>query len=183
MHSRVNFLIFLACAHRRLRSDSNGASAVEFAIIAPLFLISVFGIIELAVMFMANHFLETSTQSTARLIMTGQVKSTGVGSVSKEQFKEMVCNRVKIWFDCANLHVDARKAASFSAADFSDPIANKQFVDTTQFDTGKQGDVIVVRTFYKWPLLVAGLYTLDLSNLDGRKRLLLSSSVFRNEPW
>jgi Flp pilus assembly protein TadG len=183
MHFRASFFILLACALRRLRCDRNGASAVEFAIVAPLMLVSLFGIIEIAVMFVANQFLEVNTQNIARLIMTGQVKSTGAGSVSKEQFKGLLCTRVNIMFDCANLHVDARPAVSFSAADFSNPISNGEFSDTTQFDTGKQGDVVVVRTFYKWPVFVAGFYTLNLSNLNGNYRLLLSSSVFRNEPW
>jgi Flp pilus assembly protein TadG len=183
MHFRASFFILLACALRRLRSDRNGASAVEFAIIAPLFLLGIFGIIEIALMFLANSFLESNTQNTARLIMTGQVKSTGTGSVTKEQFKDMVCSRVKVMVNCANLYVDARPAASFSAADLSNLIVNGQFTDATQFDTGKQGDVLVVRTFYKWPLILAGFYSFDPTNLNSNHRLLMSASVIRNEPW
>jgi Flp pilus assembly protein TadG len=181
MHSRANLLILLACTLKRLRQDRSGASAIEFAIIGPLVLVVVFGIIELAVIFMATQYLETATQQSTRLIMTGQVKSA---NMTKEQFKTLVCDRLTMMMkDCGSLYVDAQTYDSFTAPDFSSPITNKEFVDNTKFITGKQGDIVVVRAFYKWPLFVSNFFYLDLSDLKDGKRLISASAAIRNEPW
>jgi Flp pilus assembly protein TadG len=181
MHIRLKLGIALIVALRRLRHDRSGASALEFAIIGPLLLIGLFGTVEIALMFFANQYLESGTQQAARLIMTGQVKST---TVSKEQFKQMVCDRVGKMLDCGKIAVDAQSYGSFPTPDLTDPIANREFVDNTKFDTGKQRDIVVVRTFYKWPVfLVGSFYGYDQSNLNGGYRLLSSAVAIRNEPW
>jgi Flp pilus assembly protein TadG len=179
MRSRVNAIIFLACALRRLRRDRSGASAVEFALIAPLMLIGVFGILEIALMFLAAQVLETGTEVATRLIMTGQVKDS---TISKDAFKAAVCEKVKVLLDCTNLYVDAQAYSSMSEPTFDNPIQNKKFVDNTKFITGKQGDIVVVRTFYAWPAILAGFYGYDQSNMEGGKRLLSASAAVRNEP-
>jgi Flp pilus assembly protein TadG len=180
MHSRVSFMIFLACALRRLRRDRSGASAIEFAFIAPLMLIGIFGILEIAFMFLATQVLETATQDTTRLIMTGQVKST---TVSKDAFKGMVCEKAKVLLNCQNLYVDAQAYSTMSEPNFDSPIESKKFVDNTKFITGNRGDIVVVRTFYTWPVFLAGFFGYDQSNLEGGKRLLSASAAIRNEPW
>jgi Flp pilus assembly protein TadG len=181
MGSRVNFMIFLTCALRRLRRDRSGASAIEFAVIVPWMLIGLIGPIEISFMFYATQYLETATQDATRMIMTGQAKSA---TMSKEAFKAIVCEKTKLMFDCTNLYVDAQAYTDYSTPDFStSPISNKKFVDNTQFITGKQGDIVVVRTFYAWPVFLAGFFGYDQSNLEGGKRLLSASAAVRNEPW
>jgi Flp pilus assembly protein TadG len=180
MYSRTNLMILFACSLKRLRRDRDGSSAVEFALVGPLMLIAIFGILEIGLMFFANQYLETATQQSTRLIMTGQVKSS---SMTKEQFKQLVCDRAKLMIDCANLYVDAQKYDAFADADFSNPISGGDFVDNTKFITGKQGDIVVVRTFYKWPVLLANFYGYDQSNMNGNMRLLSASAAVRNEPW
>jgi Flp pilus assembly protein TadG len=180
MTSRVNLAIFLACALRRLRRDRRGASAIEFALVAPMMVIGLIGPVEVSVMFFANQYLETATQESTRLIMTGQVKST---SMSKEAFKEILCAKTSRLFTCANLYVDAQAYTSYTSPTFPSPITNKKFVDNTQFITGKQGDIVVVRTFYAWPVFLAGFFGYDQSNIEGSKRLLSASAAVRNEPW
>lgn len=60
---------------RRFRENRTGASAVEFALIAPIFLVLLFAIIETALMFFASQVLETMTQDAARMILTGQAQT------------------------------------------------------------------------------------------------------------
>jgi Flp pilus assembly protein TadG len=181
MRSRVNAIILLACALRRLQRDRSGASAVEFALIAPLMLIGIFAILELSIMFVAAQVLQTGTQIATRQIMTGQVQST---TMSKEQFKGIVCANVKVLLDCTNLYVDAQAYSNMTQPTFPDPLENQKFVDNTQFITGKRGDIVVVRTFYAWPVFLTGFfYGYDQSNMEGGKRLLSASAAVRNEPF
>ena len=60
---------------RRFRRNRRGSAAVEFALVAPIFFAVLFAIIELALVFFASQILETVTQDSARLIMTGQAQS------------------------------------------------------------------------------------------------------------
>ena len=47
---------------------------------------------------------------------------------------------------------------------------------------GGPGDIVVVRLMYQWPVYVS-LLGLNLSDLSGGKRLLMSTVAFRNEPY
>ena len=42
--------------------------------------------------------------------------------------------------------------------------------------------IVVVSLYYQWPIYVS-MFGNSLSNLSGNKRLLVATSVFRNEPY
>ena len=69
-------LTFVA-ALRRFRRNRHGSAAVEFAMIAPMFIALLFAILESAMVFFASQVLETVTQDSARMIMTGQEQTAG----------------------------------------------------------------------------------------------------------
>lgn len=60
---------------RRFRRSRRGSAAVEFALVAPVFFALLFAIIETALVFFASQVLETVTQNSARMIMTGQAQT------------------------------------------------------------------------------------------------------------
>jgi Flp pilus assembly protein TadG len=167
---------------RRFRRNRRGSAAVEFALVAPMFFAVLFAIIELALVFFASQILETVTQDTARLVMTGQVQS---GSINQQQFKDAVCAKLVVMFDCVNgVYVDVRSYGGFSTVNLSAPIdtASKTFINDMKYCPGKEGDVVVVRLFYQWPVFVTGL-GFNLMNLAGNKRLLTATAAFQNEPF
>ena len=168
-------------ALRRFRRNSRGSAAVEFALVAPVFFALLFAIIETAIVFFAGQVLETVTQDSARMIMTGQAQT---GGYSQGQFKDYVCGRVSVLFDCANgIYVDVQSYPQFSGVSVSDPIDGaKNFVAPNNYSPGGPGDIVVVRLFYKWPLFVTGL-GYNISNLSGSQRLLTATAAFRNEPY
>src|ERR1700760_902852 len=84
---------------RRFRRNRRGSAAVEFALVAPVFFALLFAIIETAIVFFAGQVLETVTQDAARMIMTGQAQTA---AYTKVQFKNYVCGRISVLFDCAN---------------------------------------------------------------------------------
>src|SRR5215831_19659261 len=85
---------------RRLRHNRRGSAAVQFAIVAPLFFGLLFAIIEVALMFFAGQVLETITQNSARMILTGQAQT---GSFTQAQFATNVCSQVPALFDCNSI--------------------------------------------------------------------------------
>ena len=168
-------------ALRRFRRNRRGSAAVEFALVAPVFFALLFAIIETAIVFFASQVLETVTQDSARMILTGQAQNAGY---SQSQFKNYVCGKINVLFDCANgIYVDVKSYPAFSNISISDPIdAGKNFVPPNNYSPGGPGDIVVVRLFYQWPLIVTGL-GYNISNLSGSKRLLSATAAFRNEPF
>jgi Flp pilus assembly protein TadG len=166
---------------RRFGRNRKGAAAVEFALVAPMFFAVLFAIIEMALVFFASQILETVTQDTARLIMTGQAQNA---SYTQAQFKNAVCARLTVMFDCVNgVSIDVKNYPTFATVDISDPIdAGKNFVPPNNYLPGGPGDIVVVRLFYKWPLFVTGL-GFNVANIGTNQRLLTATAAFQNEPY
>jgi Flp pilus assembly protein TadG len=167
---------------RRFARAQNGAAAVEFALVAAPFLALVFAILETALIFFAGQTLEAAASDSARLIMTGQAQT---GGYSQSDFKTAVCNRLAGGlFDCTNgVYVDVKTYTTFTSITATPPITNGQ-LDTTNlaYSPGGPNCIVSVQLYYKWPIYVSLLGD-NLSNLNGNYRLLVATSVFRNEPY
>lgn len=177
--------------HALLRGFSRnrgGSAAVEFALIAPLFFALIFAIIETALVFFAGQMLETGTQDTARMLFTNQGQNSG-WSLDPKKFKDDLCSRVSVLLDCDSLAFDVRSYPAGTPADLSSPInAQGQFDPTVlsySLPPSNSPNLVVVRTFYQWPLFVTGLgYNLaDIGRgTNNSKKLLTATSAFRVEP-
>ncbi len=168
-------------ALRRFRRNRRGSAAVEFALVAPVFFALLFAILETGIVFFAGQVLESVTQDAARTVMTGQVQNS---ALTQAQFKTNVCSRINVLFDCPNgIYVDVRSYSAFASVSVAAPIdANGNFVNNMQYSPGAAGDVVVVRVFYQWPLIVTGL-GYNIANLNNNKRLLTATAAFKNEPF
>lgn len=145
--------------------------------VAPLFFGLLFAIIEVAMIFFASQVLETVTQDSARMVMTGQAQGA---SYSQDDFKKFVCSHANALFDCTNgIYVDVR---SYPSTGFA-TVNLTPIVDPTQVKwcPGKDSDVVVVRLFYQWPLFVTKL-GFNVANLPNGTRLLTATATFKNEP-
>jgi len=178
MPSHIRSFRSLLCRFRRNRG---GSAIVEFALVAPMFFALLFAIIETAFMFFASQVLETVTQDSARQIMTGQAQNA---SMTQAQFKTLVCSKVVALFDCQNgITIDVQSYSAFSNVNVSNPIdASKNFTNPNNYKPGGPGDIVVVRLFYQWPIVVTKFHY-DISNLSGSKRLLSATACFQNEPY
>jgi Flp pilus assembly protein TadG len=184
----------LRAALRRFCRNGRGSAAVEFALVAPMFFALLFAIIETALMFFASQVLETITQNSARVVLTGQAQSgtvaacavSGVGKpCTQGTFKAYVCRQIPALFDCNSLYVDVQSYTnSFASVTLSSHIDASQNFDPTgmQYNPGTAGQVVVVRLFYQWPLFVTGL-GYNIANLNSNKRLLVATAAFQNEPY
>ena len=160
----------------------DGAAAVEFALVALPFLALTFAILETALVFFAGQTLEAAAADSARLIMTGQAQTA---NFSQADFKTQVCNSLAGGLlDCTSgVYVDVKTYANFSAVNTASPIVNGQFDNTKMtYTPGTQGSIVVVTLYYQWPIYVSLLGS-NLSNLNSGSRLLVATSVFRNEPY
>jgi Flp pilus assembly protein TadG len=180
-------------ALRRFRRNRRGSAAVEFALVAPVFFALLFAILETALMFFATQVLETMTQDSARVLLTGQAQN-GLVSIcaasgqpaacTQGTFGSYVCSQIPALFSCGGLFIDVESyPTGFAGITINSQIdSNNNFINNMQYTPGGACSIVVVRLFYQWPLFVTGLGW-NMSNLSGSKRLLSATAAFRNEPY
>jgi Flp pilus assembly protein TadG len=166
---------------RRFARARQGATAVEFAMIALPFLTLVFATLELGMMFVLSTKLESSAQDAARTVRTGQFQTAGQ---AQADYKNAICNNLG-WLagDCqTNLYLDVRTFPTFAAVTAAPPVTNGA-VDPSKmaFQPGVACSIVLARAFYNWTLLAPDLS--GVSHLNGDKVLLTAASAFRNEPY
>jgi Flp pilus assembly protein TadG len=169
-------------APKRLLHSRDGASAVEFALLALPFFAIVFATLQTAILLMAQEELETAVEKSGRLVLTGQVLNDGM---TQSQFSSNVCSNLSAFFNCNNLMVNMQTADTFSNASPTAPTltynAQGQVTNTWSYQPGNPGSIVVLQVMYQWPVF-GSLLGFNLSNLSNGKHLLIATSVFKNEP-
>jgi Flp pilus assembly protein TadG len=149
----------------------------------PFFLL-LFGIIELALIFLLSTTMDNAAGEVARRIRTGELQTQG--GATPQTFKTAICDTLG-WLqgDCeSNLYVDAKIFNTFQeAGGEAAPIVNNAF-DPTGFDLKMGGPncIVVVRAYYKWPFANPLVGKAMAQFADG-STVLMSTVTFRNEPF
>lgn len=170
---------------RGFGAATSGASAVEFALVLPIFLGLTFSILEAGYFYFVESAVEAANAKAARLIRTGQAQTT---TLSRDAFFDEICDVVDIFGDCGTqLTVDVSRFASFSAlaADLSAPVcrdADPADVDSLPYNAGGARDIVRVRVCYLHKSFNPGL-GLNLEKTNAGALRMISTSIFRNEPY
>lgn len=169
----------LAGLFKRRRAKS-GATAVEFALVAPIFFVMIFAIIEAGAVYIGEAWMQYATSDVGRMVRTGQIQ---LQNIDQTTFRNMVCARLNPYLACdANLRVEVQAYSDFSAASFGPPVdANGNFTSSA-YNPGSACQVVLVRNVYKWTLHTP-FFTTFLVNNGTNKRLLSAATAFRNEPF
>ncbi|HVV95257.1 MAG TPA: TadE/TadG family type IV pilus assembly protein [Hyphomicrobiales bacterium] len=166
---------------KRFARTGDGATAVEFALVALPFFAMLFAILQTALVFFASQVFETAVAEASRKIMTGQITS---GSTDLAGFKTEICNNLDALFDCENgVSVDVTATDSFDGANPGPvPIKNGKVNSSGfVFEPGNGGSIVTVRAVYQWPIFMS-LMNPGLADV-GSTRLLVATAVFQNEPF
>jgi Flp pilus assembly protein TadG len=168
----------------RLRSSQRGATAVEFALIAPIFLATLIAIFEVAIFLFAQQYLQTAAAEAGRQFMTGQAQASGQ---SEQQFiQNVICPKIQTLFTCSSVMVNVQSYSSFTGANSAEPVltfnAQGQVTNNWSYNPGNPGDVMVVQLIYQWPI-VSGPFGYVLSNLGNGKTEIMGVAAFRVEPY
>jgi Flp pilus assembly protein TadG len=167
----------------RGKHAERGVTLIEFAIISVPFFLLIFGIMEVGFIFWGTYELENATEDAARQIRTGQVQAA---NMDENGFKALVCANVALLAQCnSKLQLDVRSFDSFSAIQSNQPEpldGDGELQSNFTWDPGGPRSIMLVSTFYQWPMITA-LTSVSLSNMADGDRLLRASSAFRNESW
>jgi Flp pilus assembly protein TadG len=168
---------------RALLQRRDGATAVEFALVAAPLVFALFCLIDLAFVFLIQATLDQAVADGGRLVRTGQMQNSGNSTATA--FQADVCAQMAwIQNNCLqNLSLDVRTYSSFATASPPNPVSGKTFNGATlTYSPGTQGDIVVVRGYYQWPLFTPFLAQ-ALSAIGGGKVVITSTVAFKNEPY
>ncbi len=168
-------------ALRRFGRTEDGATALEFGLVAAPFFALLFALIEVGLVFFANFTLENAVDSAARLIRTGQAQTQGFDA---DKFKTEVCSQIVALFDCNNgLKIDVRNFQTFASVTLPAALdKDGKLTNNFVYQMGSGEDIVVVRAFYEWDL-IAKIPGAGLGNMGNGNRLLAATAAFRNEPY
>lgn len=170
----------------RFGKNEDGVTAIEFAIVGPVFFMILGSLMETGIFMFAEYVLQTSVQDAARLVRTGQAQEQQLDAAA---FKDEVCDLASIVMDCDDITVYMTSAASFAALDAAVP----SFMDVgdgyggtsapATYACGNPSQAVALIATYDWDFSVPFLAE-TFGNVDGdTKRRLAGVTVFQNEPF
>ncbi len=160
-----------------------GATAVEFAMIAPLFFGFLFAILETGTLFLRATAMEAGVEEAKRLTMTGQVASAGNAAAQETAFRAAFCNQVGWIIPCSQVKFDVRAFTTFGVAAMPNPVSGGVFNPAgLQFNPGQPCQIVVIRAYYE-AKSITGFIRNDVANLGNGNVLLGGSAAFKNEPY
>lgn len=150
-----------------------GVTAIEFALIAPILMLFLMGIMEVSLMLLAQHLLENATFNASRLAKTGYVdtEKTQLETVTEELHRRLS--------GLAPL-LDVSKVTMTSTS-YGDLSAISQPEQGEEESLGTPGQVVVYTVSYPWKM-----FTPLIGNLMGDENRIItltSRIVVRNEPY
>lgn len=178
--------------YSNLVSDQRGVTTIEFAFVAAPFIALLFGIVQLALIFFAGNLLDMGVKQAARFVLTGQAQEDSWALPKDDEtpleakiakFRTEVCNYAGILLNCDDIKLDVRILSNFSDTVPSIPMENGQIKDEGfGFSLGARNEIIMIRAMYLLPTY-SDILGAALINAGTNKRLLVSTTVFVNEPF
>ncbi|HTV38732.1 MAG TPA: TadE/TadG family type IV pilus assembly protein [Xanthobacteraceae bacterium] len=167
----------------RFARTRQGATAVEFALVAPPFLATLIAIFEVTIFLFAQQVLQNAAVEAGRLFMTGQAQNN---NTTQTQFESDICPMIQAVFTCSSLMVNVQSYSDFASATASQPTltfnAQGAVTNSWSYDPGSPGEVMVVQLIYQWPI-VSGPLGYVLSSLGNGHTEMMGVSAFRVEPY
>ncbi|MDP3550554.1 MAG: pilus assembly protein [Novosphingobium sp.] len=176
---------------RRLRTDKRGVTTIEFALVAPVFLMVIVGCLDLGQMVYAKGVLDGAVEKAARdssletgdtSLADGMVKNT----ITKVLPNATVSSTRKSYFDFTNANkgedLDDENGDGECSEDesFTDLNGNDRWdEDLGEDGNGGANDVIV----YTVTVAYDPVFAVPLVPIDWSRREIESTAVKRNQPF
>lgn len=173
---------------------AEGASAVEFALVAAPFILVIGSIFQICLINWASQNLDESLRRAARTLYTGNFQTTNKSQKSSsallQNLKDSICGagtatdgRV---FSCTDLKVDVSTSASFAASKSPSAFDDKTGTWASNFGSNytcaKPGEIVVITAAVKYPVAFKFL-NLGFSSFGDGSWLIMSTVVMRTEPY
>ncbi|MGV7033329.1 TadE/TadG family type IV pilus assembly protein [Methylobacterium symbioticum] len=175
-------------------SDRDGAAAVEFALVAVPFLGLSAAIIQIAFLIWATQNFDRTLQNGVRGLLTGQFQLARAAQTNppnvQTALRDQICGpsgaRILTLFKCADLKIDVTTSDSFSGSSAGTPFNPQTGTWNTSFGSNytcpKPGTIVTVTAAVEFPTFL-GLLSVNFRTFGSGSHLLMSTAVFRTEPY
>jgi Flp pilus assembly protein TadG len=179
---------------RNLASDVGGVTAIEFALIAPVFVMLLMGIVEFSLIMFVNSTMEGATAASGRYGKTGY---TAYGSSRKQQIIDTVAAKTNGLLNPSLINVTTTVYPSFDSISKDEPYIDtnrngthdvgEAYTDANhngQWDSsgasglGNSNDIVVYTVSYPWTI-----NTPLIGSIFGNPFIISSRTVVKNEPY
>jgi Flp pilus assembly protein TadG len=173
---------------RPIAKNEDGVTAIEFAMIAPVFFFLMGSLMETGIMLFAEYVMQTSVQEAARFVRTGQAQTAGTTSAA---FKTKICDTATVISNCsARVTVSMISRASFAQLATAVPsylnVGSDYGAGTgsnASHSCGNSEQAVALIATYDWDFTMPWLAN-HFGNVDGdTKRRLAGIYMFQNEPF
>jgi Flp pilus assembly pilin Flp len=195
--SRWRMPMRLCAILRKFQREERGVTAIEFAVIAPVLMLLIFGIIEFALIMTLYNVMEGATSISARLGKTG---FTAPGVTRAQTILDSITDRAGTLIDKDKLIVTSKFYKQYDQINdpepYSDSNSNSNYdmgepytdingngawdVDMGSSGYGSAGDVVVYKASYPWP--IATPIMRELIGVSGNF-IITTHAVVKNEPY
>lgn len=171
--------------------NDDGSTAVEFALIALLLLMTILFILSVGTMLYLGQALDVATTKAARQIMLGTVQNAGT---SKDDFRtNYVCASLPALFDCSKIVVNvqtvteaAQPGGYYGLVNSTQTALIVPTSSTAQYAPGVQQSYEYVQVVYPITLLptpIAAILGGGATYNGSKAVMLVSTAAFRNEQY
>lgn len=184
---------------RRFVSAQDGATAIEFALLAIPYFLIIFAILETFIAFTAEQLVTNAVDTLGRQLRTGQITYSHSTTTDKteQQFRQLFCNEINILIQCSTtevatpskLFLDVESYTSFASMPTTVPMKNGD-LDTSAFkySPGSSGSINMLRAYYRWQIItdLVRPYISNIKPTDGSMPsiyLIVATAAFQNEKY
>jgi len=176
-------------AFRRFGAAVEGVSAIEFAMLLPLFSGLLFMILQVGLYFYYSTYLAYATDVAARHIMTGDVATQGLTAA---QFRtNYLCPALPGGMSCNNVITNVQvvpagnNGAGWTALTTSSGVIRPAMNNaTTTFCIGTGGSLIAVEVFFAMPVLGLPQMLPGASTFNNQSVVFIqATAALKNEPF
>jgi Flp pilus assembly protein TadG len=180
---------------RRFCTANEGVSAIEFALIAPVFVLILMAVVEYSMVMFATSVLEGATLSSSRYGKTGYVAA---GSTRQQQIIAAITERSSGLLDASRITMTTKVYSAFDKVGDPEPYTDSNgngmynlgeaYTDVNgnaQWDSdmgsaglGNSDDVVVYTVSYPWTI-----HTPIIRQFLGSTYTITSRTVVKNEPY
>ena len=172
---------------RRFSRSERAASAIEFAMVGPVFILIMGVTIESGVMLTTEYVLQSAVTDAARLVRTGQAQTS---PLSQAAFKAKICNTANLIMNCSgsvtvyvnsdttfqNLKNNLPSFLTIGPSVAGSPVA------PNCYNPGPPSQPAALVATYDWYFKVWGMSV--FGNIGGGiARRLVGFAIFQNEPF
>lgn len=156
---------------RALNGDQRGVTAIEFALLSPIFLVILCAWTEVGLCLLMESALDNATRDASRLIRTG--------TATEATFKAAICAKASPTIPCANITYNVQSNSSFSSLSVI-AVSSTGTLSSTGFTLGSSGSDMLIQVAYSKPAYFSSL--LKAAGFSGNI-LIMTTLAFQNENY